>query len=116
MRPLARVVVSTQRGVPVATLEGEVDITNAADVRAQILAAVPNGAPGVVVDLTPTTYLDSRGVHLLLELAERLRRSQQALGVVCPPESVIRRTLTLAHLDQVVPVHTTVEAAVETIG
>jgi len=116
MRPLARVVVSTPGGVPVATVEGEVDITNAAEVRAQILAAVPNGAPGVVVDLTPTTYLDSRGVHLLLELAGRLRRSQQALGVVCPSGSVIRRTLTLAHLDQVVPLYATVEAALGAIG
>ena len=101
--------------VVVARLSGEIDLSNAADVGDQLSAGVPNIALGLVVDLTATTYLDSSGVHLLFDLAERLTRRQQALRVVVPAGAPIRRVLRVVELDNTVPVLASVDDAVEQI-
>ena len=57
--------------VGVVKLIGEVDIVAAQDLRDRLLSAVRNEDLGLVVDLTETSYIDSVGVSLLFELAER---------------------------------------------
>ncbi|HTE03929.1 MAG TPA: STAS domain-containing protein [bacterium] len=109
----AMVKVIERSGVPVAAPEGEIDLANVADCRAQLIAVVPNTAPGLVVDLSQTTYLDSRGVHLILEMAERLRTSQQRLALVVPERSVIRRVLLLTQVDKTVPMCRTLDEALQ---
>jgi anti-anti-sigma factor len=98
--------------VVVARLGGEVDLSNATEVGDELTASVPNSALGLVLDLTATEYLDSSGVHLVFELAERLRRRQQALRVVVPAGAPIRRVLRIVELDDSVPVLATVADAV----
>jgi anti-anti-sigma factor len=97
--------------VVVARLGGEVDLSNASEVGDELTAAVPNSALGLVLDLTATEYLDSSGIHLVFELAERLQRRQQQLRVVVPPGAPIRRVLRIVKLDESVPVVATVEEA-----
>lgn len=101
--------------VVVARLSGEIDLSNARQVGEDLAAAVPNSALGMVIDLTATSYLDSSGVHLVFDLAERLRRRQQQLRVVVPAGAPIRRILKIVELDGSVPVLATVEAAVEEV-
>jgi anti-anti-sigma factor len=101
--------------VVVARLSGEIDLSNAADVGDQLSAGVPNSALGLVIDLTATTYLDSSGIHLVFDLAERLTRRQQTLRVVVPAGAPIRRVLRVVQLDDTVPVLATVDEAVEQI-
>ncbi len=113
--PLVEVLVQERAGVPVARLEGEIDIANASDVRNALFSAMSNMAPGLIVDLTDVTYLDSRGVQLLLELAERLRVRQLRFGVVVPEQSLVRRVLLLTHVDTIVPLEPTIEAALQRI-
>ncbi|HEU5298655.1 MAG TPA: STAS domain-containing protein [bacterium] len=111
MNTLGRVRTADVDGIPVVAIEGEVDIGNVTHLRAQIVQSVPNAARGLVLDLTGTTYLDSRGVHLILELADRMTTSQQELRVVVPPDALIRRVLELTHVDAAVPLDPSVEAA-----
>jgi anti-anti-sigma factor len=115
MSELARLEFSERDEVVVARLSGEVDLSNATDVGDQMTASVPNSALGLVLDLTATEYLDSSGVHLVFELAERLRRRQQQLRVVVPAGAPIRRVLRIVELDDSVPVLGTVDEAVEQI-
>lgn len=98
-------------GVPVATVTGEVDIVNAGEIGGQLFAAAPNTAIGLVVDLSSVTYLDSRGVHLLFELANRLRMRHQGLHLIVPTRALIRRVLLLTHVDSVIPLHQTTDDA-----
>lgn len=102
-------------GVPVASLEGEIDIANASQLRAQLTAAVPNTTSSFVIDLTPTAYLDSRGIHLILDLAERAARAQQQVRLVVPPDSHVYRILQLARVQDAVPIDPTVDEAVRAI-
>lgn len=113
MSTLARVTLSRRADVSVAALEGEVDMSNVDDVRERILAGLPNTALGLVLDLCATTYLDSSGVRLIFELAERLRGRQQQLRLAVPERSLPRRTLSLTGVEQAVPMHETVEEAIE---
>ena len=101
--------------VMVARITGEIDLSNAADVGDRIASEVPNTALGLVVDLTATSYLDSSGVHLLFELAERLQRRQQQMRVAVPEGGAIRRVLRIVELDATVPILPTVDDAVEQI-
>jgi anti-anti-sigma factor len=101
----AELVVTTAGGVPVAALEGEVDMGNARDIRDSLLEAVTNHAPGLVIDLSAITYLDSAGIHVVFDLARRLHARQQQLLVVVPAEAPIRRVLTLTNVSAVAPMH-----------
>lgn len=102
--------------VPVARVEGEIDLSNIGEVHSAVAAAVTNATRAFVVDLSGTTYLDSRGVHFLFELAERMARSQQRFSVVVPAGAPIRKLLVLTHLDQVVPIHESLADAVGPLG
>jgi anti-anti-sigma factor len=97
--------------VVVAQVSGEIDLASAPVVRAELAEAVPNQALGLVVDLTTTSYLDSSGVSLIFELAERLGRRQQQLRLVVPEKAPLRRVLRIVDAAGVVPIVTTVDEA-----
>jgi anti-anti-sigma factor len=108
MSDLARVESSTIDGTPIVQVRGEIDLSNAAQVRDAIGAAVPDDAVVVIVDLSDTAYLDSAGIAMLVRLAERLHVGRQELRLVVPSDAPIRAVLRLTKLDHVVPVQDTI--------
>jgi anti-anti-sigma factor len=102
----------TDGNVVIARPSGEIDLANARAIGSLITGAVPNDASGVVLDLSDTTYLDSSGVHLVFDLAERLSGRQQRLALVVPEGARIRRVLDLVNVRATVPVELDVESAV----
>jgi anti-anti-sigma factor len=111
----AHVRVAEREGVTVATLTGEIDISNSAEIAAA-LVSLPNAALGLVIDLTDVQYLDSTGISLLHDLGLRLQRRAQQLIVVSPIESPPRRILELTGLPQRSPVFDELEDAVAAVG
>ena len=101
--------------VGVVGLTGEVDIVQAQDLRGVLLGAVRNEDLGLVVDLTNATFIDSVGVSLLFELAERLAERQLRLAIVIPDAGLIERVLTIVNLDSVAQIHRSVDAAVRAL-
>jgi anti-anti-sigma factor len=101
--------------VGVVTLTGEVDIVAAHELRERLLGAVRNEDLGLVVDLTEATYIDSVGVSLLFELAEKLTERQLRLAVVLPDGGLVARVLGIVNLDSVVEVQPNVDEAVATL-
>ena len=95
---LASVKLETLMDIPVARMTGEVDSSNARDLGVTLVDAVPNRAMGMVLDLSETTYLDSSGIQLVFELADRLARRQQQLRLVVPPESFVADVLAAVNL------------------
>jgi anti-anti-sigma factor len=98
--------------VLVAHVSGEVDLSNATSVTERLVEAMPNSATALVLDLSGTLYLDSSGVRMLFELAQRLRNRGQELELVVPDDSNVKRVLLLTEVERVVPMSSTVEAAV----
>ena len=103
MTSLARVVRSIEHGTEVVRITGEIDLSNAAQVRDAIGAALPD-LPVVVLDLTGTEYLDSAGIAMLFRLAERLSYNRQELQLLVPSDAPIRAVIRLTKLDQVISV------------
>jgi anti-anti-sigma factor len=116
MRQLARIVAETHGDLPVARIEGEVDMTNAHSIGDRLRALLTNRSIALIVDLEPTTYLDSSGITLLFGLSEELRRRQQELHIVVPDGSPIGRVLGITGIDQVVPTHPTLARALQQAG
>ena len=112
MSPLEHVELEERGAVLVARVSGEVDLSNAGTVTDHLVEATPNSATVLVLDLSATSYLDSSGVRMLFELAQRLRNRGQELQLVVPEESNVRRVLLLTEVERVVPLSSSVEAAV----
>jgi anti-anti-sigma factor len=112
MDDLARIDIEETARTIVARVTGEVDISNVGPTRRRLTEAVGSAAPGLVVDLSGTSYLDSSGVYLLFELARALEGRGQRLCVVAPPATPSTRVLLITGFDRIVPVTDTVEEAV----
>src|SRR5688500_9464027 len=108
---LDRIDIEQRDSVVIAHVAGEVDLSNAASVTDRLVAAMPNTATVLVLDMAATDYLDSSGVRLIFELAQRLTNRRQKLRLVVPDDANIRRVLALTEVEQVVPMSTSVEAA-----
>lgn len=87
----------------VAHLRGEVDASNAAELRVALVDRLSNEATGLILDLSETSYLDSTGISLLFELARGLSARRQALRLVVPAAAPIRRVLELCDVASVAP-------------
>ena len=93
-----------------AHVRGEVDLSNVTSVRAELLEAVPKTAVALVLDLSAADHVDSSGIRLIFELAERLESRGQKLRVVVPDDSLVGRVLTLTEVHRVVPISSSLEA------
>ncbi len=110
-----RVGLLEQDGVVVARLPAEIDLSNVRMVLEELYAALSNNSRGLVVDLSGVKYIDSRGIQFLLELAERLTTSRLPLRFIVPDASLVKRLLVLTRVDTLIPLDTTVEAAIAQI-
>jgi anti-anti-sigma factor len=95
----------------VVHLRGEIEFANTDAVRTDLLATIPLDGPGMIIDLTETTYLSSSGVRLLFDMAERLQDHRQRLVLVATNEGMIGRVVALTKLDDLVPLVATVDEA-----
>jgi anti-anti-sigma factor len=107
--------VDYHESVGVVTLTGEMDIVQAGQLRERLLGAVRNEDLGLVVDLTEASYIDSVGVSLLFELAEKLSERQLRLGVVLPGGGLVGRVLGIVNLGAVAELYPSVDEALAAI-
>jgi anti-anti-sigma factor len=114
-RELARVEITGDENVQVASLAGEIDISNADEVT-RTLTQMPNTLYGLIIDLSELTYLDSAGVRLLYDLGNRLSMRSQSLVVVSPPGRSPRRVLELTGVPQRIRVVETLAEAHEALS
>jgi anti-sigma B factor antagonist len=87
----------TEPDLTVLRVGGEVDLLTVGRLGAEIDEEVRQGAGDVVVDLRGTEFVDSAGLHILLNAQRRLTRRGRRLAVVCEPGPV-RRVFELAKL------------------
>jgi anti-anti-sigma factor len=110
MAPLEELGFEPLGDVILAHLRGEVDLSNAPSVKRELIDAVPNTASALILDLSETKHLDSSGVQLIFELAERLGSRGQKLDLVVPEDSIVRRILVLTEVHQVMPLFASLDA------
>lgn len=101
--------------VLVASVSGEVDSSNAAELRMALSERLPTSSSALVLDLSGVSYLDSSGVHLLFELGRRLAARRQSLRLVVPEGAPMRRVLELCAVESVAPMDDELEAALRAL-
>lgn len=87
----------------VLAVAGEVDLLTAPELRVALDAAWETGAMELWIDLTETEFMDSTGLHAIVDAHERARELQRRLAVICPPGGV-RRVFDVAGLTDRIPV------------
>ena len=113
---LATLRVRERGGIVMAAVEGEIDLSNAARLQGELTAAVPNTARGLLLDLTGLEFLDSSGVHMLYDVADRLATRQQRFAVVLEPDAPPRRAIELSGVEPAAWLHAGPPAALAALG
>jgi anti-sigma B factor antagonist len=94
--------------------QGEIDLACSNQTREAILGQL-NGKNHVLVDLAGVEYIDSSGIASLVEGYQRARAMGLRFGLVAVSDAA-RKVLELARLDQVFPIHDSVEARIQADG
>ncbi len=97
-RPEFEVTVSTDAGVRVVAVSGELDLDTMGELNEAL--AIENGIPTTVVDLRRLTFIDSSGVSGLLAAARRARDAGARL-VCVPGPTQVQRAFELTGVDTV---------------
>jgi anti-anti-sigma factor len=95
-------------GASVMRLAGELDLYNAADLRAALDQAIAPGPRCIVIDLALVEFVDPTARGVLI--AARSRLGQDGLRLAAP-QLETRRTLQISGLDRHLTVHDTVDEA-----
>ena len=96
---------TTVLGQPALTVRGELDIATAPRLREAAESQLSQQPQSLVVDLTPTTFLDSSGARELVRVARRAAAEGVDLQVVCPHANrPVRLVVDLMELRAVVPI------------
>jgi anti-sigma B factor antagonist len=111
MSDLARIASHDEDNLRVVEVAGEVDTSNVDELRSGALDGFPNSAFGLILDLRALSYIDSAGIALVFEVAERLGQRGQAVALVVQPSALIRHALDVTGIDDVAPIVATLEAA-----
>ena len=100
----------------VARVAGDIDSVTSGELRDGLSRRLTNLAPGLILDLTEATYVDSAGIAFLFDLAQRVRTRGQELRLVVPADAYMRRVLDLCGIESVMAVDPTLEAAIDGMG
>lgn len=116
MSELGRVSIERRDDILVGTVDGELDLSNAEQVREALTAAVDDDDTALVLDLSPTTYFDSAGVRLVFQLADDLRARRRGLALVLGDNQIVQRVASLSGIGDHVACHPTVAAAMKALS
>ena len=103
--PMAEVRFEREDETVVALLTGEVDMSNATAVRQEIAESVTPDDEALIVDLSELSFIDSAGLHSMIELGTVLDERRQHLLLCLPPKSTIRRAIEIIGLPHAVSVY-----------
>lgn len=99
-----------ESGVPVITLEGEVDVYTAPQLKQQMITLLEAGTKQMLIDLTQVEYFDSTALGVLIGGLKRMRERDGNLALVCPSPR-IRRVFEITGLDKIFDIYNTMDDA-----
>ena len=112
MPDLATIEFEKAERASVVRIEGEIDMSNADQVLAELMARV-GVDPWLIVDLTACSYVDSAGLSAIARIDARCREVLSGLRLVVVAESGVDRVLSMTRLNVLLNVDRTREEALE---
>jgi anti-sigma B factor antagonist len=101
--------VREERGVVIAAVTGEIDISSVAQLRQRLYELADNGGT-LIVDMNRVTFIDSAGLGALIGTAQRAAEHGGSLLAVCSQPQP-RRLLWMTGVDKRIPLAATVAGA-----
>lgn len=95
----------------VVTLPDHIDVSNAGQIREELLSVINLGADELIADLGATVSCDHAGAEAVARAYQRAAGSGTQLRLVIKA-SVVRRLISVNGLDRVISIYPTLEAAV----
>ena len=103
------IAVRNERGVVIAAVTGEIDISTVAQLRERLYELADNGGT-LIVDLNRVTFIDSAGLGALVGMAQRAAEHGGSLHAVCAQPQP-RRLLWMTGVDKRIPLWATMAGA-----
>lgn len=97
----------------VVVLPAEIDVTNSGQVYEQLVAALAPGVDTIIADMMSTVFCDSSGVHAIMHAHETAAARNVSLRLAVSSSTSVRRVLQLIGVARLVPVHESLEEALE---
>jgi anti-sigma B factor antagonist len=94
----------------VVTLPEHIDVSNAGQIREELLWVINRGAAVLIVDMTATLSCDQSGADAVMRAYLRAFASGTQLRLVVTTQ-IVRRVLGVSWLDRLISVYPSVEAA-----
>ena len=96
----ARVAVSGNRHTGILHLTGELDALTAPDLEQRLMETIAKlAAKDLTLDLSELSFMDSTGLHLLIQIAQKLEGGGKL--ILLAPAGIVRRVLGLTQLERV---------------
>ena len=94
----------------VIALPEHIDVSNASQIREELLWVINRGAAALIADMTGTLSCDQSGADAVMRAYQRALANGTQLRLVVTAQ-IVRRVLDLRGLDRLIPVYPTLEAA-----
>jgi anti-sigma B factor antagonist len=101
------VTVRRERGVVIAEVTGDIDVSTVSGLRERLLGLADSGQP-LIVDLNGVSFIDSTGLGVLVAAARRADTQGGSLHAVCS-RAPTRKLLWLTGVDRRIPLTDTVD-------
>jgi anti-sigma B factor antagonist len=98
--------------VAVLNVHGEIDLETAPVLREALLPILEHQTGPVIIDLSEVLFMDSTGVHVLVDTLRRLESQNRPLAIACREGGQVHRVLALAGLLDALPVYPSRESVV----
>jgi anti-anti-sigma factor len=115
MGPAAFEVESIAEDVELVAVTGELDLSNAFELRRRVETGLRSRGSAVVVDLSGVTHMDSSGLAALIDAHQAVQERRGRLALVVSSEPV-RRTIEVRGLDRVFRILPTREEALAALA
>jgi anti-anti-sigma factor len=98
-------------GQAIVTLPEQIDVSNAGQIREELLAVINRGAAALIADMTATLSCDHAGANVVVRAYQRalVSGTQLRLVVTAP---IVQRVLGINGLDRLIPIYPALEAAI----
>ena len=94
----------------IVTFPEHVDVSNAGQIRDELLSAINRGARALIADMTATASCDHAGADAVVRAHQRAAASGTQLRLVVTAQ-IVRRLLNITGLDRLISIYPSLEAA-----
>lgn len=99
----------------VLRLEGKIDANTSPDLEKQLTTVIEHTDKAVVLDFSPTVYISSAGLRVLLAAAKKLSGNRRAF-LLCGVGENVMKVFKMTGFQRILEIHEDLEQALETLS